>query len=115
MRSSRARRPALPAKPYLQEISIKPGKEIPQGEYPFTIPAVRHLGQLAFDPHVTFLVGENGTGKSTLMEAIAVALGMNPEGGSRNFNFATRSSHSHLWTYLRLVRSHVRPRDKYFF
>ena len=86
---------------------------MPNG-YPFTIPAVRHLGTLAFSPDVTFLVGENGTGKSTLIEAIAVALGMNPEGGSRNFNFSTRPSHSALWQYLRLVRSWSRPKDQYF-
>jgi predicted ATPase len=98
--------------PYLREISLKADKIIPYSEFPFIIPAVKHLGRLAFDPHVTFLVGENGTGKSTLLEAIAVALGFNAEGGGRNFNFSTRSSHSQL--YLRLVRSYQRPRDSYF-
>ena len=63
-------------------------------EYPFNIPAIRHLGHLEFDQPVTFLVGENGSGKSTLLEAIAVAWGLNPEGGSRNFAFSTRASHS---------------------
>jgi len=63
---------------------------------------------------VTFLVGENGTGKSTLLEAIAVAIGLNAEGGSRNFNFSTRESHSALWQSLRLVRSWARPKDHYF-
>jgi predicted ATPase len=113
VRGSR-RAPPPPSKPYLRQVSLKPDKPVPRDQYPFTIPAVRHLGELMFDPHVTFLVGENGTGKSTLIEAIAVALGMNPEGGSRNFNFVTRPSHSDLWTYLRLVRSWSRPRDMYF-
>jgi predicted ATPase len=46
---------------------------------------------------VTYFVGENGTGKSTLLEAIAVSLGFNPEGGSLNeFRFASRESHSEL-------------------
>jgi predicted ATPase len=40
---------------------------------------------------VTFLVGENGSGKSTLIEAIAVAVGFNAEGGSRDFHFSTRA------------------------
>jgi predicted ATPase len=63
---------------------------------------------------VTFLVGENGSGKSTLLEAIAVALGLNAEGGSRNFNFTTRASHSDLYKFLRLRRGVRRPRDCYF-
>jgi predicted ATPase len=41
--------------------------------YPFAIPAIRALQELELDPHVTFLAGENGCGKSTLVEAIALA------------------------------------------
>jgi predicted ATPase len=63
---------------------------------------------------VTFFIGENGAGKSTFLEAIAAASGLNPEGGSRNFNFSTRASHSPLKDYLRLVRSPRRVRDRYF-
>ncbi len=103
----------MQALPYLREISLK-AESVTQAEYPFTIPAVRHLNSLEFDAGVTFLVGENGTGKSTLLEAIAVALGFNAEGGSRNFNFSTRSSHSPLHQHLRLVRSFQRPRDGFF-
>ena len=114
MKGMRARRSAPVSKPYLREISLKTDKPIALNEYPFTIPAVRHMGTLSFQQDVTFFVGENGTGKSTLLEAIAVALGMNPEGGSRNFNFATRPSHSLLWQHLRLVRSWSKPRDQYF-
>jgi len=54
------------------------------------------------------------TGKSTLLEAIAVAWGLNPEGGSRNFNFATPAWHSGLKDYLLLSRSPRRVRDSYF-
>jgi predicted ATPase len=82
--------------------------------YPFTIPAVRGLGTLEFSPGVTFFVGENGSGKSTLVEAIAVALGLNAEGGSRNFNFATRASHSPLHAHLRIARGVRRPQDSFF-
>lgn len=83
--------------------------------FPFCLPAVRNLTELALHPAVTFLVGENGCGKSTLLEAIAVAWGFNPEGGSRNFGFATRSSHSDLHRHLRLVRGVRHPKDGYFF
>lgn len=113
MRARRASS-AVVSRPYLREISLKRDMLFPEHEYPFAIPAVRHLATMAFSPDVTFLVGENGTGKSTLLEGIAVALGLNAEGGSRNFNFATRASHSPLWQHLRLVRSWSRPRDSYF-
>jgi predicted ATPase len=104
----------MQSKPYLREISLKRDKIADPTEYPFIIPAVRHLDTLKFDPDVTFLVGENGTGKSTLLEAVSVALGFNAEGGTRNFNFSTRVSHSELYACLRLVRSYQRPRDGYF-
>jgi len=82
--------------------------------YPFRIPAVRELYGLAFHPDVTFIVGENGSGKSTLLEGIAAAWGFNPEGGSVNFRFSTRASHSALHDHLRLVKSIRRPRDGFF-
>jgi predicted ATPase len=63
---------------------------------------------------VTFLVGENGSGKSTLLEGLAVAWGFNPEGGTRNFRFGTRTSHSVLHQHLTLVKSARRPRDGFF-
>ncbi|MFT3685980.1 MAG: AAA family ATPase [Phycisphaerales bacterium] len=82
--------------------------------YPFSLAAVAGLETIEFHPRVTFFVGENGSGKSTLMEAIAVALGLNPEGGSKNFNFATRASHSQLSEFLVLKRSLRKPRNLWF-
>lgn len=84
--------------------------------YPFNIPAVRHLAkvkQLTFEKPVTFFVGENGTGKSTLIEAIAVAMGFNGEGGSRDFFFSTQDTHSELYDYLTITKS-VSPKDGFF-
>ena len=83
-------------------------------EYPFNIPAVHDFEELEFAQPVTFLIGENGSGKSTLLEAIAVAYGLNAEGGSRNFGFSTRASHSALKDYLRLTKSPRRVRDSFF-
>lgn len=82
--------------------------------YPFGLPAVRGWDRLLLHPKVTYFVGENGSGKSTLVEAIAIAVGFNAEGGSRNFNFAMRASHSPLHEFMRLVRSPRRRRDGYF-
>src|SRR5580698_6815013 len=83
--------------------------------YPWELPAVLGIaGGLPLHPSVTYLVGENGSGKSTLLEAIAVAAGMNPEGGSSNFAFSTRDSHSDLWRSIRLIRGARRPRTDFF-
>jgi len=69
---------------------------------------------LTLGPGVTFLVGENGSGKSTLVEGVAVAAGLNPEGGSRSFAFATRSSESALGGALWLGRAPGRERTSFF-
>ncbi|MBT6147851.1 MAG: AAA family ATPase [Gemmatimonadetes bacterium] len=82
--------------------------------YPFCLDVVRHLHKLRLNPGVTFFIGENGSGKSTLLEALAVAWGLNAEGGSRHHHFDTRSSHSALHQYLRLSRGVRRARDAYF-
>lgn len=67
-----------------------------------------------FHPNVTFFVGENGSGKSTVLEAIALALGFGPEGGTRSVRFQTVDSVSGLHEVLRLVRGVPQPRDGYF-
>ena len=85
--------------------------------FPFTLPVVRHLtsmGGLELGPGVTFLVGDNGTGKSTLVEALAVACGFNAEGGSRSFRFATRATESSLGEHMALRWGAVKPRTGYF-
>lgn len=63
--------------------------------YPFCVPAIRALGELDLHSRICFFAGENGTGKSTLLEAIAVHYGFGREGGTRNFtNNTTESNHS---------------------
>jgi predicted ATPase len=53
--------------------------------YPYSIPAIGTLGELQFHPRVMrFAGGGNGSGTSTVVEAVAVAAGFNAEGGSRN-------------------------------
>ena len=84
--------------------------------YPYNIPAVRYLNkvkEISFSKPVTFFVGENGTGKSTLLEAIAVSLGFNPEGGSRDFFFSTRDTHSKLSDHISVIRRFT-PKDGFF-
>lgn len=100
--------------PFVRAVMLK-RDEVPSFDrYPFSIPAIRDLSTLELHSKVTFLVGENGVGKSTLIEAIAVAAGFNAEGGSKNFNFATHDNVSELHQVLRLVRGMQREKDGYF-
>lgn len=99
---------------YLCSIRLK--RELPQESYLRSLGPVRWLmagNKLDFDAPVTFLVGENGSGKSTLLEGIAVSCGFNPEGGTRNFTFSTRDTHSPLGEYLTPARRAV-PKDGFF-
>lgn len=77
------------------------------------IPAIKSMGTLKICQPLTILMGENGSGKSTLIEAIAVNYGMNAEGGGRNFNFATKATHSGLSDELRIGKLLV-PDDTFF-
>jgi predicted ATPase len=99
---------------YVTEIKLNRSKVPSFDEYPFSLPAVRFLDTLELHPKVTFFVGENGSGKSTLLEAIAVNWGFNAEGGTKNFNFNTHSSHSSLHEYIRLSKGTKKPRDGFF-
>jgi predicted ATPase len=100
--------------PFVSSIKLKRDKVETFDAFPFSLPAIRTLDTLELHPAVTFLVGENGTGKSTLLEAIAIAFGFNPEGGTKNFRFQTRASHSALHEKLRLVKTPKRARDGFF-
>lgn len=88
---------------------------VERDSYVRDIPAIATMGELTFSGNLTLFVGENGTGKSTLLEAIAVALGFNPEGGTRNFQFSTYRDASGLSEATHVIRTHERPRNGYFF
>lgn len=103
--------------PFLEAIILERDRVPSFERYPFSIPAVRHLTALPLHPRVTYFIGENGTGKSTLLEAVAIVENFNAEGGSRSFDFATRESHSELCQAIRLKRGSggVRRGEGYFF
>ena len=104
----------MAAKHYLLQVGIDRSKVPSFDEYPYCLPVCRNMQTLDLHPAVTFLVGENGAGKSTLLEAIAIASGFNAEGGSRNFGFSTRASHSRLHEVLTIRRGLKRPQDAFF-
>jgi predicted ATPase len=103
---------AVPSAPYVLALQLRGTA----GDYTDELPALRDVERVELHPRVTFLVGENGSGKSTLVEALAVALKLNPEGGTRlqQFAFATRSSHSQLHRRLQVERAPLPPRNAFF-
>ena len=98
---------------FIQKIFIN-WNEISPRSYLRRIEALKNLEMLEFTSPITFFVGENGTGKSTLLEAIAVAYGFNPEGGTKNYNFSTYDSHSELYDAIRIARGFQRAGAGYF-
>lgn len=92
--------------PPVQRIENQPDTTLDRSGWPFQMAPVRQLLADGLDlaPGVTFLVGENGSGKSTLVEAVAMAYGLGPEGGSTSARQATAATESQLWRALRLIR-----------
>ena len=89
-------------------------EKIPEESYLRRIEALRGLSELEFRRPVTFFTGENGVGKSTLLEAMAVSCGFNPEGGTKNYAFSTYDSHSELHEAMRLSRGISKAKRGYF-
>lgn len=83
-------------------------------EYPFNIPLIRELSEIRFEKPVTFIVGENGSGKSTIIEALAVSIGLSAEGGTRNMIYETIDSTSSLHKYITVLKSGLMPKWKHF-
>ena len=97
----------------IKKISLERDKIESFDKYPFNIDVVKKFDELKFNSHVTFLVGENGIGKSTFIEAIAVALGLPAEGGTENFRYETINTTSELYNYLR-IGIYNKPKMKFF-
>ncbi len=95
---------------------IKLSRMPAEDSYLNSLSAVEYLSgieSLDFEKPVTFFVGENGTGKSTLLEGIASAMGFCAEGGSRDFLYSTRDTHSELSGLLTMIRTFT-PKDGFF-
>lgn len=76
---------SLPA-PFLKWLSLLEDKMIKRDEYPFNLPWLQDESfKIAFDTPVTIIIGENGTGKSTLIEAIAALSGYDEAGGGKGY------------------------------
>lgn len=100
---------------YIKEIYFK--KYLTTDAYLNNIPAIKNALEsdgINFTSAVTFLVGENGTGKTTILDGIAAQLGLNLEGGSKNFLFSTREKNPALSDLIIISKSNY-PQDSFYF
>ena len=74
----------MPA-PYLRRVWLDPSRIADRAAYPFCLPFLRDDFELSFDRPITIIVGENGTGKSTFLEGIAVLAGYDEAGGGKGY------------------------------
>lgn len=98
---------------FIQRVLINWDK-IEARSYLRKIEAINELTTLEFTNPITFFVGENGSGKSTMLEALAIASGFNPEGGTKNYSFSTYDSHSELCNAMRISKGFRQAKWGYF-
>ncbi len=84
--------------PILDKVKINWPADLDFTQYPFSLRLIKNLEEIKFPSKVTFFVGENGAGKSTILEAIAAKAGFGAEGGSRNINFKTSEQKAYSGT-----------------
>ena len=90
MGSRRNRTINLPA-PYLKRVWTEPKLVPDRDAYPFCLPFLHDDFSLSFDRAITIIVGENGTGKSTLLEGLAVMAGFDEAGGGKGYSTVDHS------------------------
>lgn len=93
-------------RPYIRAVKFKSSESLDWASYPYVVPAVNDLESIKFYLQVTFFVGENGSGKSTILEALALALGFSEEGGTRNVQLNTATTASDLHQAIRTIKSY---------
>ena len=90
MASKRNRTIDMPA-PYLKRVWLDPARVTDPAAYPFCLPFLQNEFELSFERAITIIVGENGTGKSTLLEGIAVLAGYDEAGGGKGYALVDHS------------------------
>lgn len=105
--------------PLLDHVRVNFAESIDFEQYPFSLDLIKNLSTIQFPTQVTFFVGENGAGKSTILEAIALNAGFGAEGGSKNINFKTSRENTYVGTHQladQLTLSwRMKPKYGYFF
>src|ERR1700733_4634379 len=105
--------------PLLDRVKVNFAPTVDFTKYPFSLPIIKQLEEIEFPSAVTFFVGENGSGKSTILEAIADKAGFGAEGGSKNIHFKTSSENTYTPAQQlsdNLILSwRMKPKNGYFF
>jgi len=99
---------------YLKHLELTDIENIDYRSYPFNLHIVKNIETVTFEKAVTFILGENGVGKSTFIEALAVALGLNPEGGTNNSRFSNEGTVSKLYQHIRTIKTVYPIRHAFF-
>ena len=105
--------------PILDKIKFSFKEETDFAKYPFSLNIIKGLREIVFPTQVTFFVGENGSGKSTILEAIAMRAGFGKEGGSKDISFNTADevygNQINELSSAMTLSWRKKPRDGYFF
>jgi predicted ATPase len=104
----------MPVGGFIESVIVNPYVEIDRSAFPFTLPVLRDFQSLPLHPRVTLFCGENGSGKSTMLEAMALNYGMPAEGGSKQHSFSTFDSHTGLHEMILLQKKNY-PAESFFF
>lgn len=99
---------------FIRRVEVDSRIFIDRDAFPFSLPALRAFERLEIHPRCTIFIGENGSGKSTFLEALAILCGFSAEGGASVHRFRTYDSHTDLHESLRIVRGSERPTDDFF-
>ena len=76
---------------HIQKVNLLSDQYPTRNHYPFNLKVLQQTYELAFSTPVTFLMGENGTGKSTLLEALA------------------HRCRIHIWSGIERTRAEINP------
>lgn len=105
--------------PLLDKVKIAFTPDVSFEQYPFSLSFIKRLKEINFPTQVTFFVGENGAGKSTILEAIAHNAGFGLEGGSKNISFKTSQEYTYNGVYSLAecftLSWRMKPKNGYFF
>ncbi len=105
--------------PLLDKVKIDTSEISDLSAYPFSLEIIKNLEEIVFPTQVTFFVGENGTGKSTILEAIAARSGFGREGGSKSIQFETADetygNQIDAFSSTMTLSWRKKPKDGYFF
>lgn len=104
--------PGVAGSPFLTHVTLREERVQPD-RHPFSLPILAHGLSLEIETPVTFFVGENGSGKSSLLEALAWSLGFGLHGGNRDHQFVEDAEGHALGRALRLSWRH-RATDGFF-